>query len=60
MIFGLLYFDIDDFRNINELHGHDVGDELLVEVARILKGLESKYSIMARHNADEFLVALFF
>lgn len=59
-IFGLFYFDLDDFRNINELHGHDVGDELINEIAQLLKKFQTEKAIVARHNADEFMIAMFF
>lgn len=59
-IFGLFYFDLDDFRNINELHGHDVGDELINEIAQLLKKFQTEKAIVARHNADEFMIAMFY
>ena len=59
-VFGLFYFDLDDFRNINELHGHDVGDELINEIAQLLKKFQTEKAIVARHNADEFMIAMFF
>jgi len=59
-IFGLFYFDLDDFRNINEFHGHDVGDELINEIAQLLKKFQTEKAIVARHNADEFMIAMFF
>lgn len=50
----LLVVDINDFKEINDFHGHQVGDEVLKKVASLLKGLVSKDCIVARLGGDEF------
>jgi diguanylate cyclase (GGDEF)-like protein len=50
--------DIDFFKNINDTHGHDVGDEVLVEVASRLKKTLRRYDKVGRYGGDEFLVVL--
>jgi len=55
---ALLFLDLDHFKTLNDLHGHDVGDQLLVEVAdRILRCIREQDSA-ARFGGDEFVVML--
>ena len=64
---AVLFLDLDDFKRINDNHGHDAGDLLLCSVARKLEGClrgsdviarqKSGWSI-ARHGGDEFTVLL--
>ena len=52
----LLYFDLDKFKQINDTHGHHVGDEALVEVANILRETFRESDLIARLGGDEFVV----
>ncbi|MEJ7592349.1 MAG: diguanylate cyclase [Planctomycetaceae bacterium] len=64
---AVLFLDLDDFKRINDNHGHDAGDLLLCSVARKLEGClrgsdviarqKSEWSI-ARHGGDEFTILL--
>ncbi len=55
---ALMFLDLDHFKLLNDLHGHDMGDQLLVEVAaRILSCIRDQDSA-ARFGGDEFLVML--
>ncbi|WP_417068564.1 diguanylate cyclase [Niveibacterium terrae] len=55
---GLALLDIDFFKSINDRFGHEVGDEVLVEVARRLGGLLREGDRLARWGGEEFLIAL--
>lgn len=54
----LLYLDIDRFKQINDSHGHRVGDEVIVEFARRLEGNVRATDLVARLGGDEFVVLL--
>lgn len=56
---GLIYFDIDEFRNINEIKGHQTGDILIKEVGLALSKEIKEPNIVARMGGDEFLIAIF-
>ncbi|MCH8531964.1 MAG: EAL domain-containing protein [Saccharospirillum sp.] len=56
--FAVLYLDLDFFKEINDLHGHAQGDELLVSVARRLQTLLGRGDVLARLSGDEFAAIL--
>jgi diguanylate cyclase (GGDEF)-like protein/PAS domain S-box-containing protein len=51
---ALMYFDIDKFKWINDTHGHDVGDEVIVTFARRVKEAIRESDVMGRLGGDEF------
>lgn len=53
---GILLFDIDNMKDINDSRGHNAGDELLKQVATILKLMESKTVTATRFGGDEFVL----
>jgi diguanylate cyclase (GGDEF)-like protein/PAS domain S-box-containing protein len=55
---GMLFIDMDRFKNVNDMFGHHVGDGLLVEIAQRLKSAVRDSDIVARLGGDEFVVAL--
>lgn len=54
--FGVLFLDGDRFKQINDTHGHSMGDKLLIESAARLSGLLDKNKYAARLGGDEFTV----
>jgi diguanylate cyclase (GGDEF)-like protein len=52
----ILFFDIDDFKDINDVHGHHVGDEALRRFARVLQSSFRPGDHVIRYAGDEFLV----
>lgn len=54
---ALVFLDLDQFKVINDEHGHDMGDEILSAVARRLRGAVRGDDLVARLGGDEFVLA---
>lgn len=54
--FSIILLDIDDFKKVNDIHGHLVGDELLINIADILKQYTREIDIVGRWGGEEFLI----
>ena len=55
-IFGLIYIDLNEFKQVNDLHGHQVGDQYLQEVSQRMKRQLRPGDVLARLGGDEFAV----
>jgi len=57
-IFGLIYADLNEFKQVNDLHGHLVGDQYLQEVTRRMKCQLRHRDVLARLGGDEFALLI--
>jgi len=57
-IFGLIYIDLDEFKQVNDVYGHHIGDIYLQEAARRMKQQLRSHDLLARLGGDEFAVLL--
>jgi len=55
---GLLFIDVDGLKTVDELHGRDVADALLVEIARRFRETAREGDVLARIGANEFALAI--
>ncbi|WP_417325774.1 diguanylate cyclase [Halarcobacter sp.] len=55
---SIIAIDIDRFKKINDTYGHNIGDEVLIEVANVFKSSIRKSDIVARFGGEEFIILL--
>ncbi|MDX2494513.1 MAG: diguanylate cyclase [Desulfuromusa sp.] len=55
---SLVFFDIDDFKRINDIYGHTRGDQVLKRIGQLIKSVARESDIPARYGGEEFAVLL--
>jgi diguanylate cyclase (GGDEF)-like protein len=56
--FSLILFDIDNFKQLNDTCGHQAGDDVLHELAKMLKSVSRETDIVVRYGGEEFIIVL--
>jgi len=56
--FGVLFLDLDRFKEVNDTLGHDAGDQLLIKISEILLSATRKSDTVARLGGDEFVLLI--
>ncbi len=57
-VHAFLFIDLDNFKSINDTYGHNVGDKIIIDVAKRLKNTTREGDILSRLSGDEFAVVL--
>ena len=55
---SIIMIDIDNFKSINDTYGHNIGDEVLIEVSNTMKNNIRKHDLLGRYGGEEFLIIL--
>ena len=55
---SLLMLDVDRFKQINDTHGHDIGDQALIWVAKLMKKAAGEDGLPVRYAGDEFIILM--
>ncbi|MEW5899419.1 MAG: sensor domain-containing diguanylate cyclase [Bacillota bacterium] len=55
---GLVMLDVDSFKSINDRYGHQAGDAVLCELARVIRDAVGEKGVVARYGGEEFVIAL--
>lgn len=55
---SLLMIDIDHFKKVNDIHGHEIGNQALAHLASVLNGQVRKLDVVCRYGGEEFAVVL--
>lgn len=55
---SILYMDVDHFKKFNDTYGHQIGDQVLVELAQIMREQARESDLVARYGGEEFCIAL--
>jgi diguanylate cyclase (GGDEF)-like protein len=55
-LFSLILIDVDHFKQVNDTHGHQAGDRVLIEIAQLLQANTRNIDIVGRWGGEEFLV----
>jgi diguanylate cyclase (GGDEF)-like protein len=50
--------DLDNFKQVNDTYGHQTGDEVLVEIAKILKDNSRSTDVVGRYGGEEFIIIM--
>jgi len=56
--FGILFVDLDRFKNVNDVYGHDVGDQLIISAAKIIQKSLRNDNVLGRFGGDEYMILL--
>ena len=57
-LFALLFLDVDHFKEINDRYGHTFGDQVLLHVVQLAKGMIRPPNIIGRYGGEEFVIGL--
>lgn len=53
---SIIFFDIDNFKQINDTYGHPTGDAVLKEIAKVITGANRSTDVFARYGGEEFII----
>lgn len=55
---SVVIFDVDLFKNVNDIHGHQIGDQALIHLGKLVQDITRKPDIAARYGGEEFIILL--